>query len=249
MLSNQADNNTKWFTRENLDLYLRELAKAYKKENGRYANAEIVLIGGAAILAGYDFREVTTDVDAEIRARASMKSAINLVGDMYGLPNGWLNSDFTKTSSYSPKLAEYSKHYRTFSGILNVRVISGEHLVAMKLRSFREYKHDRSDIIGVLAYHENIGMSLSFEGIKKATIDLYGSWDSVSNEAKTFIEAALLTKDLQALFENIVREESEAKELLVDFEAKYKDVLNSDNLNDILLTLRAKCQEQDEMER
>lgn len=26
-----------------------------------------------------------------------MKNAINKVGDEYGLPNGWLNSDFTTT--------------------------------------------------------------------------------------------------------------------------------------------------------
>jgi len=248
-LFNQTDENTREFTKENLILYLQELGKAYKKEYGKYADAEIVLIGGAAILAGYDFREMTTDVDADIRANASMKTAINFVGDMYGLPNGWLNNNFVKTSSYSPKIAQYSRHYKTFSGVLNVRIISGEYLVAMKLRSFRAYKHDRSDILGVLVYHENTNTPLSLDKIKEATINLYGSWDCISKEAIEFIEKATALEDLQAYFLEIMRGEKEAKELLVDFEEEYKDVLNSDNLDNILSTLQAKRREQNDVER
>ena len=47
-------------------------------------------------------------MDAIIKASSSMKDAINYVGDKYDLPVGWLNSDFTHTSSYSPKLVQYS---------------------------------------------------------------------------------------------------------------------------------------------
>jgi len=39
------------FTRENLDAYLKELAKEFRKLNGSAMPAEIILIGGAAILA------------------------------------------------------------------------------------------------------------------------------------------------------------------------------------------------------
>lgn len=54
--------------------------------------AEIILVGGAAILANYGFRDTTTDVDAIIRASSLMKDAINHISDRFGLPNGWLNS-------------------------------------------------------------------------------------------------------------------------------------------------------------
>ena len=39
------------FTWENLDFYLKELAKEFKKIGGKNMPAEIILIGGASILA------------------------------------------------------------------------------------------------------------------------------------------------------------------------------------------------------
>lgn len=64
------------FTKENLDTYLKELAKAFRKINGKSMPAEIVLVGGAAILTNYGFRDMTTDIDAVIHAASSMKDAI-----------------------------------------------------------------------------------------------------------------------------------------------------------------------------
>ena len=71
------------FTKENLDNYLKELAKEYRKLAGKDMPAEIVLVGGAAILTNYGFRNMTTDVDAVIHAASSMKDAINKVGDKF----------------------------------------------------------------------------------------------------------------------------------------------------------------------
>lgn len=68
------------FTKENLDTLLKELAKEFKRLNGTAVAAEIILISGAAILAGYGFREMTMDVDAVIHASATMKEAANRVG-------------------------------------------------------------------------------------------------------------------------------------------------------------------------
>ena len=76
------------FTKENLDTYLKELAKEFRKINGKFMPAEIVLVGGAAILTNYGFRDMTTDVDAVIHAGSAMKDAINLVGDKFNLPTG-----------------------------------------------------------------------------------------------------------------------------------------------------------------
>jgi len=84
------------FTKENLDTYLKELGKEFRKLNGTKMPAEIVLIGGAAVLANYGFRELTYDIDAIILASSAMKDAINHVGDKMGLPSGWLNADFQK---------------------------------------------------------------------------------------------------------------------------------------------------------
>ena len=96
------------FTKENLDGYLRELAKEFRKKNGNKMSAEIILIGGASILINYGFRDMTYDMDAIIKSSGAMKDAINTVGDRLELPVGWLNTDFANTKSYTPRLMEYS---------------------------------------------------------------------------------------------------------------------------------------------
>ena len=55
------------FTKDNIDLYLREVAKEYRKQAGKKMPAELVLIGGASVLVNYGFRNMTTDIDALIR--------------------------------------------------------------------------------------------------------------------------------------------------------------------------------------
>ena len=44
------------FTKENLDQYLKELAKEFRKRNGKSMPAEIILIGGASVVINYGFR-------------------------------------------------------------------------------------------------------------------------------------------------------------------------------------------------
>ena len=98
------------FTKDNLDAYLKELAKEYRKLGGKSMPAEVVLIGGASVLINYGFREMTTDIDAVIQAASTMKEAINHVGDRNDLPRGWINEDFKNTKSFSPKLLMYSTY-------------------------------------------------------------------------------------------------------------------------------------------
>lgn len=158
------------FTRENLDSYLRELAKEFRKKNGSRMPAEIILIGGASILINYGFREMIYDMDAIIKSSGAMRDAINTVGDRLGLSIGWLNTDFIHTNSYTPRLAEHSKYYKTFANILQIRTVSDEYLVAMKLMAGRQYKNDLSDIVGILIEQEERNESLSFKIIQKAIV-------------------------------------------------------------------------------
>ena len=221
-------------TKENLDTYLKELAKQFRKLNGKAMPAEITLIGGASILINYGFRDSTYDVDALIHASSAMKDAINYVTDTLGLPNGWLNEDFKNTKSYTPRLVNYSKYYRTFSNVLAVRTITGEYLVAMKLMAYRQYKHDISDIVGILREQQNSGDPLTLERIDKAVKDLYDNWDNLPDNAKNIIESILANEDMDALYEAYANEEAAAKDALITFEDKYPDVLKEDNLADIL---------------
>ena len=66
------------FTKENIDNLLFQLAKEFRRLNGRKTPAEIVIIGGAAIVTQYGFRASTTDIDAIIVASSVMKDAIKI---------------------------------------------------------------------------------------------------------------------------------------------------------------------------
>lgn len=226
------------FTKDNLDTYLKELAKEFRKLNGKAMPAEIILIGGAAILVNYGFRDMTTDVDAIIHAASSMKEAINHVGDKHELPNGWLNTDFMRTGSYSPKLNEFSVHYKTFFGVLEIRTIAAEYLIAMKLRAGRKYKNDLSDIIGILAEHEKRGEPLTLESINTAVRNLYGGWEEFSSDSKKFIEDAIKTGDYEQVHASTNAEEKRTKEILIGFEQDYPGVTKQSNIDDILKNLK-----------
>ncbi|MDW7655799.1 MAG: DUF6036 family nucleotidyltransferase [Bacillota bacterium] len=217
------------FTRNNLDFYLKELAKVFRRLNGSRMSAEIILVGGASVLANYSFREMTYDMDAIISASSAIKDAINQVGDQYGLPNGWLNTDFIRTISYSPKLVEFSTYYKTFSKILVVRTIADEYLIAMKLKSGRRYKNDLSDIAGIISEHSARGNSLTFDQIDKAVCNLYGSWEGISVELREFIVSVLEQPDHSALYEQYRLYENQMKDILLEPDRDNLIVGNKEN--------------------
>ena len=239
------------FTKENLDGYLKELSKEYRKLSGKSVPAELILIGGASVLINYSFRGMTTDVDALIHASSSMKDAINRVGDLHGLPNGWLNTDFTKTESYTPKLFEYSVNYKTFSNILSVRTVSSEYLIAMKLRSGRSYKNDRSDILGILAEHEQKGNPISLDQIKKAVTDLYGSWSFLSDDIVEFIENVMNDGRFELLFSEMMKEEKVTNDELLKIDEKYPGRINKSTIADVIESIkeRTRNKQMDDWER
>lgn len=242
-----SSENTNTFTKENLNTYLSELAKQYRKLAGKAMPAEIILVGGAAVLANYGFRDMTTDVDALIHASSAMKDAINFVGDKYGLPNGWLNADFRKTISFSERLLQFSDYYRTFSNVLRVRTVNAEYLVAMKLISGRQYKNDLSDVIGILSEHHERSEPLTFAQIQRAVVDLYGSWDVLPTTSQSFIRSAMEHPDLREIYARIRQNELESKATLVSFEQRYPGVTTMENVDDILANLRNKEQSKDSL--
>ncbi len=235
----------KAFTKENLDYYLKELAKEFRKRNGTKIPAEIVLIGGAAVLANYGFREMTYDIDAVITASSVMKEAINAVGDRLELPNGWLNMDFKNTSSYSPKLVQYSKHYRTYSGVLNIRTINAEYLIVMKLMSGRRYKKDLSDIVGILNEQKKVGEPLDYNKIDRAVKDLYGDWNGISKYTIQVLKAALESENLTELFEEQVKEEIFSKQEILRVQKYNEEKVTKSNIDDIINLALRKSKKQD----
>jgi len=228
------------FTKENLNNCLKELAKEFRKLNGTAMPAEIILIGGASVLANYGFRDMTYDIDAVITASSVMKEAVNRVGDRLGLPNGWLNMDFKKTTSYSDKLSEVSVYYKTFSNILTVRTVAAEYLIAMKLMSGRQYKYDLSDAAGILFEHQKKGSPIPRETIDKAVKTLYGEGAGLPPISQKTIDDAFESGDYERAYTEIREKEKEAKEILLEFDKDYPGALKADNIDSVIGNIRRK---------
>lgn len=234
---NKTSSNDTKLDKSNIYDILKDLGKEYSKLNKHGPSAEIIIVGGASNLLNYSFRDSTMDVDALIFANSAFKDAINKVGDKYNLPNSWLNSDFKRTESYSDKLVEHSKYFKTFYNALSIRTVTGEYLVAMKLVSDRGYKNDYSDIIGIIKDEQQNGNAITFDDIDKAMIELYGNWDKASDSAKDFIENVLNSPDLEKLYKEVSQGEYNNKETLLNIVDKYEDIVNSIDFDSFLKEL------------
>jgi hypothetical protein len=218
-------------TKETLNEYLYELGKEFKRINGTKMRAELILVGGASVVANYGFRDITYDVDAYIQSSSAMKQAIRKVGDNHNLPKEWLNTDFTDTTSFTPKLSQFSELYYTFSNILDVRTVKSEYLIAMKLMSARDYKTDLSDVIGILNEQKP---PLTIEKVKNAFSDLYGENAVMPEFSSRFIETVISSSDYQQLYDYFRAEEVENRDILVQFDKDYPGVLNKNNISSII---------------
>lgn len=104
-------------------------------------HAEIVVVGGAALVLLFDARESTKDVDAYfVKPEASViRDAAEAVADRLNLPADWLN-DGAKAYLVTVTAGELLYHSRG----LTVRAASTAQLLAMKLAAWRDAV-DRGD--------------------------------------------------------------------------------------------------------
>jgi len=116
--------------------------------------------------------------------------------------------------------------------------VSAEYLIAMKLRSGRKYKNDFSDIIGILAEHENRGNPISKDRIDMAVRELYGSWGGFPADSVSFINDALARGNYGAVYAAVMEEEKNSRDMLVQFGEKYPGVTTQSNVNEILASLK-----------
>lgn len=239
---------TSGITQDNIDDLLRDFAKEFKKQNGSKTPAEIIIVGGASIVSNYGFRNATQDIDVIARGSSAIKDTILKISDSHNLPPDWMNSDFIRTSSYSDKIIEFSEHYRTYyGGLLEIRTIKNEYLIAMKMMSGRMYKHDFSDIVGILLESKEHGHPIAFPAIEKAITDLYGDAEKIKPATMEKVReyATMGVSDLKALYENSAKDETRISHSLLSMDKKYIGLINQDTVEDIVSEIQAKMNKDD----
>ena len=220
------------FTIENLDYYLNELAKDYAKLTKRNkVPIEIVIVGGASILINYEFRNSTNDVDAIINW-GFLDQSIKNISQKFDLEKNWLNSDFIKTRSYTPKLIEFSTFYKCFQKILNVRTVKSEYLIAMKMVSGRVYKNDLSDIVGILLAEHQKGNKINIYKIEKSICELYGSLNIVHEDIYKSVYRVLEKGNLNEIYNFYLESEKNAKEQMLQLRNLNDNILVENDFTD-----------------
>ena len=111
---------------------------------------------------------------------------------------------------------------------------TGEYLIAMKLRSGRQYKNDLSDIIGILAEQKRMGSPITMEQIELAVINLYGGWEGFSEESRLYIQQILAISDYQKAYDAVRNSEIQTSISLVQFLEAYPEMLSQENLQSVI---------------
>lgn len=149
------------------------LAKKIKKRFGRDYRLNLYLVGGASMLFN-SYREQTQDIDAYFSCdkydRADILTLVYEVSDELKLNTKWLNDDFKNTESYTINLIN-PKCYtflQTFNQCIRVYVVKPLYVLCMKLKSFREYSNDLTDIKQIIVQN-----NFTMEEIKTAYNYLY----------------------------------------------------------------------------
>ena len=203
--------------KENFNNLLNAFAKEYRKQHGK-TPLEITIVGGGSILINYGFREMTRDFDVLASTPDVIKDVSLAVANKYNLTPDWMNEDFKFTKSYSPKIKEVSRYYRSLNnGSIVVRTVDCEYLAAMKMQADREFEHDVSDIIGVIKDELDKGNRLTFEKIMSAGSFLYGENFDVSESLKTRVlqYTQMTSSELEDAYLKSKGQAAKIKEILI----------------------------------
>ena len=76
--------------------------------------------------------------------------------------------------------------------------------------------------------------------ITKDNLDLYGSYESIPELSRLFIENAIMSDNYEELYNSIRQMEIDNKDVLVSLQDQYPEVLKPDNVDAILETIKNK---------
>ena len=171
-------------SKEKIDKYLEILGREIFINFGPSANIPMVIVGGAAIAVNYTFRESTMDIDTYMNNSAALESLVSKIAKEHNLEDDWLNSSVMVTQSFTENIGKYAEPYKTFSGVLHVKVADSLTLICMKSVCCRPDSHDLLDIASIL----DEDSSITYDDICERFVDLYGDWSKMSVDAQIYLQ-------------------------------------------------------------
>ena len=116
---------------------------------------EILLAGGAAMCLVHSARDMTKDIDALYEPKNEINEIAVKIADYNGLPRDWLNDSVKGFLTHDAP----SEEFICFKG-LNVRTVTADYLLAMKLIASRYGETDIGDVrflfkkLGIATYEQ-----------------------------------------------------------------------------------------------
>jgi len=209
--------HSNYISSDKIDEYLNDLAENYKKISEKKEKVEIILVGGAAVLLNYKFRKTTNDIDYSNKINIEIEKAAKLTALKYKLSEKWLNNDFTYMIKDYKKLIEFTIPYKTMADILDIKTVSPECLIALKLKALRENKHDTSDIAGILMECKEKGKPLDLNKIFETVNKIYGKEDGISEYAENMINNLFNNNDFKNDYNYLRKRENLFREIYKEF--------------------------------
>ncbi|MGC9156192.1 MAG: DUF6036 family nucleotidyltransferase [Ferrimicrobium sp.] len=157
---------------------LADLARMLAAEG---TQAQLYIVGGAAITLQYQFRDATRDIDAQYYPKDAVHNAALQVARQHGLPDDWLND--RAAMFISPVVDDEHATVFLTVGTVTVWIASPEVLLAMKMRASRPSR-DASDI-------EFLSRKLHVSSVEQA-IDIFKAYypeDPLPARARPLLES------------------------------------------------------------
>ena len=189
--------HSNFFTKENIEIYLKDFANEYELLSKDKVPLKIILIGGAYVVLNYNFRTSTNDLDFSNLNNDVIESAIKKTAKKHGLFENWLNNDFRKMAPNPDKLEEISRPYKQISDLVSLHTTNPEYIIALKLKALRSEKHDLSDITGILMENRENGQEIEKKDIEKAINFLYDENNTISEKAKKLLDSIYIKNNFK----------------------------------------------------
>ena len=124
----------------------------------RGLQAQIFVVGGAAMALAYDHQRLTRDVDALFQPARELRDIAAEIGERHGLEPDWLNDG---AKGYMPPNDEHPQTVFESEALL-VQVPSPEYLLAMKLHAAR----DDRDLNDAAQLYNRAGYTTPEQGVE-----------------------------------------------------------------------------------